>query len=346
MSFKLPKIHLFKKKREEVGADHPSPDDLSKQSNLPKLSSSTLPVNSPVNSKNYKQIWRITTSVALFIMGVSAIGWALCHLLEETQVPECVYLVDEQRQLFEEEWHQVANEAVSLGEESEGFGKNHLGLVNSNTNLADFSEVKSGLSAFNAQSFGKIIVQIVGAVKNPGVYQISSLHRIGDLIELAGGLTSDADQQYLVRQFNLASRLKDEQRIYIPFKQELELQEWLTQYCQLASQQPSTSTAVSQTTTGESLNGDSQPEASQIPVSQVDDSHEDNNQKLEPTEALADCISVNQASSEELQTLTGIGPATAALIIENRPYLHITELLEVKGIGQATLEKLEPYACL
>ena len=349
MSFKLPKIHLFKK-RGGVKGDHSPPDDISKQPNLPKFSNLTL----PIVGKQHKQIWRITASVALFIMGMSSIGWALWNLLEETQIPECVYLVDEQRQLFEEELVQVADELASLEEESEGFGKAQLGLVNSSTNSVDFQGVKSSLSAFNSQSFGKIIVQIVGAVESPGVYQISSLHRIGDLIELAGGLTADADQQYLVRQFNLASRLKDEQRIYIPFKQELELQEWLAEYCQLASQQLNTSTVVSQTNSGGSVNDDGQSGASQTQGSQADEAgqqgldyyHEDTDADVEQAETLADCISVNLASSEELQTLTGIGPATAVLIIENRPYLHITELLDVKGIGQATLEKLEPFVCL
>ncbi len=53
-------------------------------------------------------------------------------------------------------------------------------------------------------------------------------------------------------------------------------------------------------------------------------------------------VSVNSASMAELDTLPGVGPATAALIIEGRPYSSLEDLLNVKGIGPKTLEKLRP----
>jgi len=58
-----------------------------------------------------------------------------------------------------------------------------------------------------------------------------------------------------------------------------------------------------------------------------------------------DCISINHATSEELQTLNGVGPSTATKIIDGRPYFNINDLLNVSGIGPATLEKLEPHVC-
>ena len=52
-------------------------------------------------------------------------------------------------------------------------------------------------------------------------------------------------------------------------------------------------------------------------------------------------ININTASSEELQTLPGVGPALAERIIayreENGPFSAIDGLLNVKGIGEATL---------
>ena len=54
-------------------------------------------------------------------------------------------------------------------------------------------------------------------------------------------------------------------------------------------------------------------------------------------------IDVNTADSETLQELTGIGPALAERIIayrqEHGPFTSAEELLEVKGIGEATLEE-------
>ena len=52
-------------------------------------------------------------------------------------------------------------------------------------------------------------------------------------------------------------------------------------------------------------------------------------------------VDVNAAGEEELATLPGIGPALARRIIEYRaehgPFRSVEELLEVKGIGEATL---------
>ncbi|WP_145279804.1 ComEA family DNA-binding protein [Tautonia plasticadhaerens] len=44
----------------------------------------------------------------------------------------------------------------------------------------------------------------------------------------------------------------------------------------------------------------------------------------------------------ELEALPGIGPTLAARIIERRPYRSVEELVEVKGIGLKTLERLRP----
>ena len=58
----------------------------------------------------------------------------------------------------------------------------------------------------------RIIVDISGAVESPGVYMLQDGSRIFDLIEAAGGLTKDADINYI----NRAEILFDEAKIYIP----------------------------------------------------------------------------------------------------------------------------------
>ncbi len=52
-------------------------------------------------------------------------------------------------------------------------------------------------------------------------------------------------------------------------------------------------------------------------------------------------ININTATLEQLDTLPGVGPATAQRIVEGRPYSVIEDLMRVKGIGQATFDKLK-----
>ena len=55
-------------------------------------------------------------------------------------------------------------------------------------------------------------------------------------------------------------------------------------------------------------------------------------------------LSLNSASAQELETLPGIGPTLAGRIVDwrqaNGPYKTEEDLLNVKGIGEKTLEKI------
>lgn len=57
-----------------------------------------------------------------------------------------------------------------------------------------------------------IFVDIKGAVKNPGVYQMKVGDRVKDALDAAGGLTAEADSQKV----NLAKRLEDQMVIVVP----------------------------------------------------------------------------------------------------------------------------------
>jgi competence protein ComEA len=76
-------------------------------------------------------------------------------------------------------------------------------------------------SLAQGSELGSIVVDVAGVVQNPGVYKLQSGSRIGDALFMAGGLAESADREWVVQTLNLASELKDGQKIYIPWKQEI-----------------------------------------------------------------------------------------------------------------------------
>ena len=55
----------------------------------------------------------------------------------------------------------------------------------------------------------------------------------------------------------------------------------------------------------------------------------------------AEKVEINTASLQELDKITGIGPALGQRIIDARPFSSVDDLLRVKGIGEITLQKIK-----
>ena len=66
-----------------------------------------------------------------------------------------------------------------------------------------------------------ITVDVKGAVKSPGIYDLPVGSRINDAVQKAGGLTDNADSKSI----NLAQRISDEALVYVPTKEEASSQE-------------------------------------------------------------------------------------------------------------------------
>ncbi|TSC64020.1 MAG: competence protein ComEA [Microgenomates group bacterium Gr01-1014_93] len=62
----------------------------------------------------------------------------------------------------------------------------------------------------------KISVDVSGAVNSPGVYELQADARVEDAIKSAGGFTDSANAQYISKSLNLAQKLSDGAKIYIP----------------------------------------------------------------------------------------------------------------------------------
>lgn len=82
-----------------------------------------------------------------------------------------------------------------------------------NQHLSSYSPVKP---KSKSKEKSIIMVDVKGAVQQPGIYQLSTNSRVYQAIQAAGGFLKQADQ----KQINLAQKCKDEMIIYVPVKGE------------------------------------------------------------------------------------------------------------------------------
>ncbi|SDI56307.1 helix-hairpin-helix domain-containing protein [Streptococcus equinus] len=78
------------------------------------------------------------------------------------------------------------------------------------TSGGETSQPKTAKSSSKSES-DKIFVDIKGAVRKEGVYELTSGSRVTDVVKLAGGFTDDADKKSV----NLAEKVADEAVIYV-----------------------------------------------------------------------------------------------------------------------------------
>lgn len=159
---------------------------------------------------------------------------------------------------------------------------------------------------------GKILVHVTGEVQNPDLYVLDSDARIAHALEAAGGATARAD----LNQVNLALQVRDGQQIFVPAKQ---------------------SEHISNNASSHVL----------VPEGRLDPSPQQNSSaKADAEERFP--LNINRASADELCRLPGVGPITAANIVDyrnrNGSFAGVDELLNVSGIGPSKLEKIRPLA--
>jgi len=79
-------------------------------------------------------------------------------------------------------------------------------------------EILGEETVFQANTTINIKVEIAGSVVKPGVYELPDGSRVNDLLTAAGGLAGEADRDWLAKNLNLAQKLADGVKIFIPEK--------------------------------------------------------------------------------------------------------------------------------
>lgn len=156
-------------------------------------------------------------------------------------------------------------------------------------------------------------VYVSGAVREPGIYTLPAGARAKDALEAAGGLRQDAKAERV----NLAKKLRDGSHVYVPAVKNTSA---ITNMTSKASKKSAQNAQANDTASTESSWGG---------FSNADRK-----------------VNLNTATQAELIALPGIGPSTANRILalrRVRAFTKVEDLLQVRGIGQAKLNKLRPY---
>lgn len=174
-------------------------------------------------------------------------------------------------------------------------------LIYKNTYLAnsDSLEVLSAESRDESGTHSTVIVEVVGEVNNPGVYEIEEGSRVENVMKIAGGVTDSADISWMNKFLNRAAIVADGQKIYIP----------------------------------------SIEENSQSAVLSATDAGGDQTVSSSNATGLQEKININTSTIEALDALWGIGRITAQNIIDQRPYSKVEELKEKKILKSNVFER-------
>ena len=71
-----------------------------------------------------------------------------------------------------------------------------------------------------SESAKTIYVDVGGAVVKPGIYRLEAEARVNDALVISGGLAKEADRDWISQNLNLAAKLTDGAKIYLPFRGE------------------------------------------------------------------------------------------------------------------------------
>ena len=163
----------------------------------------------------------------------------------------------------------------------------------------------------------KYNIDIKGAVKKPGVYQLDSNLTVNDAIKIAGGLTNEADTSII----NLAKKITDEMVIIVYTKEEVKKSNIVDTVIKVVEKE-----CICPNIENDGC---------------LNNEITDNITNKEESSL----VNINTASIEELQTLSGIGESKAKKIIEYREkngnFKNIEDIKNVEGIGESLYETIK-----
>lgn len=113
------------------------------------------------------------------------------------------------------------NREAGRSEDSGGDARKETNIGKTGTAVEDTGSINAGINAAGTHEENEAtvscMVHVCGAVERPGVYELPQGSRIYQAIECAGGLSNEADPNYL----NQADFVSDGEKVYVPTREEV-----------------------------------------------------------------------------------------------------------------------------
>lgn len=221
------------------------------------------------------------------------------------------------------------------------------------SNKSDLSNSKEEIikveESINAkeEKVEKCMIDVKGYVENIGLYEVDCNSRVNDVINIAGGLKSDADTSVI----NLGKKIKDGMVIVIYSKDEVADFIKVKKEETIKEEKCKASTVI---VNDACITKEDRVDNSFVSQSSVDTNDSDinntNNSADQGLDNKSKMISINTATKEELMTLNGVGESKALAIIAYREehglFTSIEDLKNVTGIGEKIFESIKNYITL
>ncbi len=95
-----------------------------------------------------------------------------------------------------------------------------ISLIGPRKGNSDITFEPGDVASSSAKMEVKIFVDVEGAVIKPGIQNLASSARMQDALISAGGLSQEANREWVSKNLNLAAKLTDGAKIYIPKAEE------------------------------------------------------------------------------------------------------------------------------
>lgn len=311
--------------------------------------------------------WRLVGGAVMVLVVAVAAWWAVTWLMRPA-TPESVP-VDAQSLVEAGAQERAEPEAAGEGEgEGTAKGEGPSSGREAGEDASEATEESGGSDSDGSGSGGdddtddstgagapvaRVRIHVIGEVRSPGVVTVPADARAADAIAAAGGTTRDAQAERI----NLAAPLIDGQQVLVPGERTTEEQLESVQAQAWAVERPAGGGAdpgagpgagggQAAPGVGAEDGAAAGPDGGAAgPGGGADGGvHEPGGSG----QGRGDdgTVNLNSADSTTLQTLPGVGPATAEKIIAHREqvgeFQSLTDLDAVSGIGPATLERLAP----